>query len=307
MTAFKKLTSNDVIVTPFIVEKNFDFRSREYVGSSIISPYEISIDRFFGLNITGSIFNVNDATTGISENEYQRLVYNSVKQLYYTNYLSSSLGDLVATSSIVLGSDREGDVITGNVQSPIYENYLQSSLPPERYFPTSSNALIGVISIPSDLYGEKIKPSSFVIQNNQVDIQITDNGDDILYSGSLPVGNVFYSHGLAVITGLSESEIQQLINGVINTTCSFTSTYTIYETQYKCTVNEKEFNLSTNPSLISGSDTLYNFATGSVFTPYVTTVGFYNEAQELLMVGKLAKPLPTSRTTDTTIVINIDK
>ena len=118
---------------------------------------------------------------------------------------------------------------------------------------------------------------------------------------------MFYSHGLAVITGLSESEIQQLINGVINTTCSFTSTYTIYETQYKCTVNEKEFNLSTNPSLISGSDTLYNFATGSVFTPYVTTVGFYNEAQELLMVGKLAKPLPTSRTTDTTIVINIDK
>jgi hypothetical protein len=43
---------------------------------------------------------------------------------------------------------------------------------------------------------------------------------------------------------------------------------------------KKKFNLSTNPSLISGSDTLYNFATGSVFTPYVTTVGFYNEAQE---------------------------
>ena len=41
--------------------------------------------------------------------------------------------------------------------------------------------------------------------------------------------------------------------------------------------------------------------------PYVTTVGMYNNNNELLAVGKLAQPLPTSRTTDTTILVNIDR
>jgi hypothetical protein len=52
---------------------------------------------------------------------------------------------------------------------------------------------------------------------------------------------------------------------------------------------------------------MYDFVTGSYFSPYVSTVGFYNENQELLMVAKLGQPLPTSRTTDTTILVNLDK
>ena len=47
--------------------------------------------------------------------------------------------------------------------------------------------------------------------------------------------------------------------------------------------------------------------TGSYFEPYVTTVGLYNENQQLLAVGKLSQPLPLSSTTDTTILINIDR
>jgi hypothetical protein len=90
--------------------------------------------------------------------------------------------------------------------------------------------------------------------------------------------------------------------------CSFSSSYTLYETQYKCTIGADEYNYSSNPSIISGSEgQLYNFATGSFFAPYVTTVGLYDGAYNLLAVGKLAKPLPTSRTTDTTILINFDK
>ena len=97
---------------------------------------------------------------------------------------------------------------------------------------------------------------------------------------------------------------------------------TIYETQYKCTIRESEFNCTLNPSAqksgsiatINGSTfyqrgdgTLNDNITGSYFSPYVTTVGLYDEAQNLLAVGKLAQPLPTSDTTDTTILINLDK
>ena len=47
--------------------------------------------------------------------------------------------------------------------------------------------------------------------------------------------------------------------------------------------------------------------TSSYFEPYITTVGLYSEDFQLLAVGKLAQPLPTSATTDTTILINIDR
>ena len=93
-----------------------------------------------------------------------------------------------------------------------------------------------------------------------------------------------------------------------NVICSFSSSYEIFETQYKCTIGADEFNYSLNPSLISGSEgQIYDFATGSYFAPYVTTVGLYDASYNLLAVAKLAKPLPTSRTTDTTILVNFDK
>lgn len=91
-------------------------------------------------------------------------------------------------------------------------------------------------------------------------------------------------------------------------TCSFSSSYELFETQYKCTIGADEFNYSTNPSIISSSEgQMYDFATGSYFAPYITTIGLYDESYNLLAVGKLAKPLPTSRTTDTTILVNFDK
>jgi hypothetical protein len=86
-------------------------------------------------------------------------------------------------------------------------------------------------------------------------------------------------------------------------------------------LRESEFNLSLNPSLTSGSTQITasqgtfftpgqfinDFATGSLFSPYLTTVGLYDENQNLLAVGKLSQPLATSTTTDTTILINIDR
>ena len=50
----------------------------------------------------------------------------------------------------------------------------------------------------------------------------------------------------------------------------------------------------------------HDFCTGSYFSPYVTTIGLYNESNELVVVGKLARPLPISLYTDTTYMINFD-
>ena len=68
-----------------------------------------------------------------------------------------------------------------------------------------------------------------------------------------------------------------------------------------------EFNYSTNPSFISGS-------TGELIYPefinspqvYVTTVGMYNDANELMAVAKLSKPLLKDFTKESLVRVKLD-
>jgi hypothetical protein len=68
-----------------------------------------------------------------------------------------------------------------------------------------------------------------------------------------------------------------------------------------------EFNYSTNPSFISGS-------TGEVIYPYFinnpqvypTTVGLYNDANELLAVAKLSRPLQKNFTKESLVRVKLD-
>ena len=324
MTAFKQLLASDIIVTPFEVNKAFRF-----VGAAELTGSTVGIDRFLGQNIQG-LFSLNEATTGQVVTEYKRLVYNSAKELYYSNYLSSSYGSPVSVPFTVSGSDPSGDVLVGPTSSAgRFENYLETTLTYERYFPSASNAIVGVISIPTKLYGDIIQPGSFIISAESG--SITDDGNGNLYfslDGEY-CGNIIYQHGLIILTKDNQAGgpyygsavygtdvygagSNPFIENIIlspNVTCSFSSSFTIFETQYKCTFDPSEFNFSLNPSLISGSSdgTVYDFVTGSYFNPYITTVGLYNEAQDLIAVAKLAKPLPSNNVTDTTILINIDR
>ena len=51
---------------------------------------------------------------------------------------------------------------------------------------------------------------------------------------------------------------------------------------------------------------LANFTTSSLFKPHITTIGLYNNNNELLVVGKLGQPVRVSDETDTTFVLRWD-
>jgi hypothetical protein len=117
---------------------------------------------------------------------------------------------------------------------------------------------------------------------------------------------------------------------------SFKNKHTIYEKTIKCTVKDYEYNISTNPSLrlepnqylyLTGSEwvesnylpfnytgsyyfnpnlSLKSFVTSSDFNPYVSTIGLYNDANQLIAIAKLSQPLPLSTKTDTTFIIKFD-
>jgi len=316
MSVFKPFITSDVIVSPFEVNKSFTFKGNELTGSNV------EIDRYIGRNVTSSLWVSGSYPTGQINTQDQILVYRSIKELYYSNYLKSPNGSPVGTASFNVDG-----TITGPLYTPNYYNYLSTTLQVNRYFPTGSDETIGVISIPSNLRGEYLQPGSVIISNGTITLQDDGNGN-MLYN-SQKYGDVIYEHGVIIITsdgitgqggyggvfygsGVYGLGVANLINSFAtgsNITCSFSSSYTIYETQYKCTLRENEFNSTQNPTAVSGSlnsGVLYNFATGSYFTPYVTMVGLYDNAYNLLAIAKLAQPLPTSAVTDTSILVNLD-
>jgi hypothetical protein len=419
MSAWKQFLASDIIVNPFVVNKGFTFPESQWATGS--NGQLVGIDRFLGANVN---WFEDQSTTGTLTTEYQALIYNSAKQLYYSNFLSSSTGDIVAQPVLFPGSNPSGDVLIGEVESPLYDNFLQSTLVPTRFWPTGSGEQIAVISIPSKLYGEYIVPYSFIFDYSS-SFKAFDDGEGNLYSSasfswntseleffyysesvdfvsfddavqitlappiSLPsgytyisaswqgnalrspfedtfnpgnpiqdidnqgvtfdentgimstntstwsfvnpmgdvgpvlvtwvsssfitksvsinenVGNIIYTHGIAIFTN-QNLPLSDIVTQT-DVTCSFSSSMTIYETQYKCTIRESEFNATLNPTARDLEGNLNDNVTGSYFSPYVTTVGLYDEAQNLLAIGKLSQPLPTSDTTDTTILINLDR
>jgi hypothetical protein len=295
MSVYKSLTTSDVIITPFKVNKSFSFQ-----GASALTASDAGIDRFLGKNTT---YTSGSDVTGQISTQSQALIYNSIKQLYYTNYLRGKDGSTVLTSSILPDGVEIGQ---GGVQ-PMYENYLSNTLLANRTFSTGSGDVIGVMSIPSNLFGEYIKPGTFRWKASVLDV--TDDGEGGLFYSGVKVGDIIYEHGIAIISAFFPSNRITTLVTSNNVTCSFQSTMTIYESQYKCTLNPNEFTYTQNPSAISGSSNsgiVYDFLTGSYFQPYITTVGLYNNANQLVAVGKLSQPLQSSNVSDTTILVNLD-
>ena len=74
-----------------------------------------------------------------------------------------------------------------------------------------------------------------------------------------------------------------------------------------CRAKSQEFNYSSNPSFISSS-------TGAILfdsfidnpTTYITTVGLYNQSQELLAVAKLSRPLEKDFTKELLVRVKLD-
>jgi hypothetical protein len=150
-------------------------------------------------------------------------------------------------------------------------------------------------------------------------------------SQSSYIGNIFYEQGLATFntipTLFTTSSLQSI---------ELKNTYPVYEQTIKCVIKDYEFNASYNPTLTTGSvgflyqsasnwntgsslpstysgsyytlpdNKLKDFATGSDFSPYVSTIGLYNDSNQLLAIAKMAQPVPLSNNTDQTFIIKMD-
>jgi len=296
MSAFIKLNKQDAFVVPYTAHKTWT------VESSSLADYGIELFTALATGSYTGIFSpVLSDTTGQNNPEYSSLVYRSLKHLYYSG------------------------VHTGAESSSSYEDYKQTTLYPSMSRSIADDML--TVSLPRTVIGSAIKPGTFALGTGPgVDAYVSggyvltgyvvasftgsyiiyDDGEGKLYaSGSTAkVGDIIYTHGLAILTdSASISSVQTLSDYDVH----WQSTYEVYTHNYKCRVREQDLNYSQNPSVKSGSNgDVYDFATGSYFQPYVTTVGLYNDSNELIAVGKLGQPVPKSRYNDMTFVITLD-
>jgi len=206
--SYKTLNSNDITLTSYIANKQWE------VKNSNLSQNGVSI--FVGENLPINRENIFDPLNDINtyNQEYRRLIFESIKHLYYENYTSGSL-----TNSFF--------------QSSSYFNYEQttlisgSMLSSYKSLPTQEGGKIVVISIDKEIFGSGLTPNSVFISGS--DYYLRDDGEGNLYNfynednyaryneaiydesiyleitpSIFPqleyVGNVFYSHGLIVIT-----------------------------------------------------------------------------------------------------------
>ena len=81
----------------------------------------------------------------------------------------------------------------------------------------------------------------------------------------------------------------------------------ISSTNYFCRVNNKRYNFSSNPTYATGSDGSFTQATFFKDPKvYITTVGLYNDDNELLAVAKLSKPVLKSYSREAIIKVKLD-
>ena len=152
MAAYKQFNSQDIIISPLELTKGFSF-----VGSSSLTASNVNISRYLG--------NQDNTTESTGYNNFvsQSAIYYSIQQLYYSNYISGSDGEVQQANTQSINPD---GTTTGLVASNGYYNYPQTDLNPKKYWPTGSNESIGVMSVPKAMFGDYILPNSILIETD---------------------------------------------------------------------------------------------------------------------------------------------
>jgi len=282
MGVFKKLSGNDVRVTPI--------RTKYSQTSTVTNEDGDSFDISTKLNRSDI-----GANTGLSN---PLLVYASARQLFYGAFISQNY----ISSGSIFDNAIVGTV--DNTPSGVFSRFdpsFQGSFTYRRHFPVGADKDIKVTSIPTKEFGESIIPGTLEYGAFKDDA----NGNLTNGSETQVHGNIFYDQGVIVTTGTDG-------NGNspgTDTSLKYSGSYTIYSAQYKCTAGPNEFNYTLNPTLLSASNVDYDPAiiNSPDFMPYVTTIGLYNENQELMMVAKLGQPVQLNPFTDTNFIIRLDR
>lgn len=343
MSAYKKLNRQDVYVTDYVAKKAW------YASGSYISDYGIETLRGFSGSTPGYPYPAD-----YRNSRYEKLVFNSIHQNFYSNYSGSISGSTIYSGSFDISPTTTLDLTGSRIEKTevgvlsIPQNVMGVGIEPGtvhvEHFTASqdkyntdgyvSDEMTGANQYAEDIaywYGsapfdtgsylddegdyvdESVIEYMEISSGSGQEIVLIDDGEGrLLISGSYQdwtkptkfVGDIIYNQGLIIIT---DPTVARYYSTYSRHKIQWKSKQPIYTYNIHCTVRESELNHTFNPSAITGSDnTVRSNITGSNFRPYITSIGLYNEANELLAVAKTNRPIPKSENVDMTFDIKID-
>lgn len=263
---FKSLSPTDYSIVPFPAYYKYAY-TYEWLGVS--NPDKISVA--YGSKFTGSELRVPN-------NEYE--LFDFISQSFYSEI-----------------------------------PYVTYGIKPTSYTPSQS---VYVINISQRLFGEKVLEGSFSIQVGTS--QSYDDGQGNLIASSSGtgsiVGRIFYDKGIALFQptssvvggGLTKDGLYLDTGTTMN--IYFSSSVKFYENTYRVKLSPNDFLFSNNPTIfkqISGSSqTVLERIFSQSLLPYVTTIGFYNANDELVLVAKPSVPIQRTKDITQTFIIRYD-
>jgi len=310
MGAYKKLNKQDAYITTYVAHKSWligNVDTGSYPGSKAFES-EFGTYGITRILATGS-FSSSLAQLYYPSKSQDNIVSHSYDYYYQTTLYNSQSRNFSTSSEVI------------SIPKNLYGNNIQ----PGTFRLEVVDLHAGLYTTP-DTY---TSVSYFAGYDGDTNF-IIDDGEGTLYlEGTSPkqyMGDIIYPHGLAILTtAVPTLPILSQDNLYVNT-IAFKSSLPIYTYTYNCKIKESEYNTTYNRSAQSSSLTtvydnqgnlystasrqftgqLKNLVTGSAFQPYITTVGLYNDANELIAVGKMSQPVPKPANTEMTIVVKID-
>jgi hypothetical protein len=266
-TIFKSLAPSDYTITPFPAYYEYSY---VYTSGSSGNSSDVNV-------LYGRKYPLQSIAARTPSAEYE--LYDSIVQSFYSSSAYASYG-LKTTS----------------------------------YVPSQS---LYVVSITQHVYGNTVVPGTFKLIVDSTS-SIDDGKGNIIVSSSgtgSNIGVIFYDKGIAVINPLEAVTATLNTNGMYiaendSVTIEFTSTVMIYEHSIRLKIAPKEFTYSwNNPTVgtpVSGSERPIDYMYRKEQLPYQTTLGLYNDNNELLAVAKLSNPIQRTVDMPQTFIVRFD-
>lgn len=338
MSTFKKLNRQDVFVSDYVAKKQWEVTSslqgdygietlRGFSGSTPGYPYPLDYrnGRYEKLvfDSVNHSFYADRAGDGIFSGS-RDLSLQTTLTYSGSRYIQSEVGVISFPKDIYGVHIEPGTVsikpIQEEVDKYIEDSYIVDKVSGVSEYIENLNQWYGSNEIDTEDYiideGDYVDESEdeyTIIDQGQQRLEIIDDGDgNLIYSGSEKlytkpkkiIGDIIYNQGLAIIT---DPTAARYISTYSRHKLRWKSNLPIYTYNVHCKVKDSEMNFTYNPTAVSGSDgVIASNVTGSAFSPYITTVGLYNDANELIAVAKTGRPVPKPINTDMTLVVKID-
>ena len=292
--------------------------------------------------LSSSANHIFDITVGVGSQSGLTISNQAAKKLNIYNQMSQVLVGYDHTGSLQQ-FDEDGDILAGGTKlnDVIFLNFSRLLSKDEIKKGTFSLKL-GASSSYSAAFVNSIiniqdsSGSDGYLVNSPVGeyglLFATNDTGSPLASNDIKCGLLFYQAGVCVLTssvlqsllttaasastttGISFSDI--LTGSNIDTfadsfrhriyNLQFNNTVELNSSVYFCRINHNEYNYSTNPTYLNGSKIRVKTQSSDLPVSYITTVGLYNDNNELLATAKLSEPLKKTSDTEFTVRVRLD-